>query len=68
MQLCKITYIVYFLIMVHYVCFLPTDYKSSYLMKDIPDDILHTLTKTNMTFNYHHWGLTPTVSEIVMKC
>lgn len=45
---------------VSYQLHLTKDYKSSYLMKDIPDDILHTLTKTNMTFNYHHWGLTPT--------
>ncbi|XP_072043767.1 gamma-glutamyl hydrolase-like isoform X2 [Amphiura filiformis] len=36
------------------------DYKSSHLMKDIPNDILNTLTTVNMTFNYHHWGISPT--------
>ena len=40
-----------------------SDYKSSNLMSSMPDDIVDTLTTVNMTFNYHHWGLSPTVSK-----
>jgi len=45
---------------VSYPLNLTKEYKSSYLMKDIPIDVVDTLTNMDVTFNYHHWGLTPT--------